>query len=980
MPRHEHTLNPEIAAVLDDMRRGWEINAEETGIFIDGGGRPDMVVQQQDRPAVLIENEFMPARNVEAEAIGRLGREMQNGDIIQTVIALRSPNELKQLKKSVADATFDYALFTGKDKDFAVRFPKNGWLGGSLADLSDFIYRASVPADVLKEAADSLEKGAQRASEQMNRAINFRTDIPKELATLLRQEYGNGEQTRRMAMLMIINAFVFHHNISGFQGIRPLSKIKRTLKGEMDGEDLANEWKKILEINYWPIFDIARQIIRMIPPVVLRYFLEILHKTALHLIDNGVVRSHDLSGRVFQKLIADRKYLATFYTRPASATLLANLSIPHNAPFVGGEWKNHANAYRIADFACGTGTLLAAAYQRVAELHEKQGGDMQKLHPQMMESALIGCDVMPAAVHLTASMLSGMYPAIKFNDTRLFTLVYGKTEGKTEQSDYATGSLELLAEQSIFTVFDTASSKQTGGGKKQAKVREIPWRTHNLVIMNPPFTRSTNHAGTHRKIPNPVWAGFGMNKKMQNALAKRSAILRKDTCAHGNAGIATDFVALADKMVGQDGITAFVLPLTAMAGKGWEKVRAMWARDYDEIRVFSLALPKIEECSFSADTGMAEILFIGKKINGRNGAARSKPRGVFVVLTKRPETEIESVEFARMINQVLRGEIHKLENGPVGETLIFLGNEKIGGAIDAPLPQSPGDPWGVARIRDLSLAQTAHALVQQRLWLPRDTAQRSLKMAICELGDFANRGLLDRDINGVYPDERPRGAFDIHPIHDSKDIPTYPCLFAHNAKIEQQMLIKPDSFGSVRLGEEDGAHKIWQTASRVFHNINFQFNSQSLSVATTNKPAIGGAAWTNIILSNREQEFAYALWSNSTLGLLLYWWSASKQQEGRGRISISRILRMPTLDLTQLSPAQLTAARRGFTRIKNKKLLPFYRANEDKTRAELDEIILMEVLNLPLKVLDGIAIVREKLCQEPSVRGDKPTTGAVPEA
>ena len=37
--------------------------------------------------------------------------------------------------------------------------------------------------------------------------------------------------------------------------------------------------------------------------------------------------AHDLTGRIFQRLIADRKYLATFYTLPASAALLARLAV-----------------------------------------------------------------------------------------------------------------------------------------------------------------------------------------------------------------------------------------------------------------------------------------------------------------------------------------------------------------------------------------------------------------------------------------------------------------------------------------------------------------------------------------------------------------------------------------------------------------------------------------------------------------------------
>ena len=65
---------------------------------------------------------------------------------------------------------------------------------------------------------------------------------------------------------------------------------------------------------------------------------------------------------------------------------------------------------RYTDFACGTGTLLSAAYRRISQLHEASGGDAEMIHPEMMATALVGCDVLPAAAHLTASMLAGAHP------------------------------------------------------------------------------------------------------------------------------------------------------------------------------------------------------------------------------------------------------------------------------------------------------------------------------------------------------------------------------------------------------------------------------------------------------------------------------------------------------------------------------------------------------------------------------------------
>ena len=975
MAIHETELNIAIAAALDGMRRTWRVAAERKGVISGSSKRPDIVIERRGLPPILIENEFMPARGAEKEARARLGLELAKGNRVGSVIALCSPSDLEKLGKGkqlselvkAGGAGYQYALLTGENPQEATRFPESGWLTGNLVDLAEFAYAATFSAKAVESAVLTLQNRVQIASAQMDDAIDFRADIPKRIGELLRQEYGDGEQTRRMVMLILINAFVFHHNLAGYEGICDIANLQNG-NGNISRDELLKEWEKILKINYWPIFHIAREILKIIPAMVAQRFINDLNTTSKSLVDGGIALSHDISGRVFQRLIADRKFLATFYTRPPSAALLAHLAIPAARPFEKGTWKKHARDYTVADFACGTGTLLSAAYQRIAELVEHEGGDSKETHPAMMEQAITGCDVMPAAVHLTASMLSGMHPDIKFKGTRLFTLAYGK--GKDDE--YATGSLELLGEQSVLPVFDTGMLRQTGAGEMSAKTHEIKWRSTNLVIMNPPFTRATNHEGAHKEIPNPVWAGFGMDAAAQKKIAAKSASLRKGTCAHGNAGIASDFIALADKMVLPDGITAFVLPLSVLAGESWKNVRTLWANNYRDIRVVTIAAQNSDECSFSADTGMAEMLFIGKKTNNGNGnGGKPRPvprRGIFTVLHKRPENEIEAGEHARAIKRAMLGKVRKLEDGPVGGTRIFAGEEYIGEILDAPFPQTAEDAWGVSRIRDMTLAQVAYSLTEKQLNLPGQKQKRAL--AVCKLGEFAERGFIARDINGTYMGN-PRGPFDIATLHEGAGVPTYPCLWAHDAKKETQLIVAPDSEGVIRPGMEKRAGEVWKSASRIHHNSDFRFNSQPLAVATSAKPTIGGIAWPNVILKNRGQEAAYALWGNSTPGILLYWWQANKQQSGRGRISPSRVPEMPFLDLRKLSPSQLAAAKKGFDEIKARKFLPFHLAHEDDSRKLLDKIILVDVLGLPKSVLDGVALVREKLAREPSVRGGK---------
>ena len=118
-----------------------------------------------------------------------------------------------------------------------------------------------------------------------------------------------------------------------------------------------------------------------------------------------------------QRLIADRKFLATYYTRPEAAALLAALALPANKPPGGADWGDGETlaGAQIGDFACGTGTLLSTAYQRMSLLHELHGGDPRKLHAPMMRHGLVGLDVLNIAVHLTAAMLAGSHPDTPFD-------------------------------------------------------------------------------------------------------------------------------------------------------------------------------------------------------------------------------------------------------------------------------------------------------------------------------------------------------------------------------------------------------------------------------------------------------------------------------------------------------------------------------------------------------------------------------------
>ena len=97
-------------------------------------------------------------------------------------------------------------------------------------------------------------------------------------------------------------------------------------------------------------------------------------------------------------------------------------------------------------------------------------------------------------------------------------------------------------------------------------IADIPDEGFDLVIMNPPFTRATNHQGAHADVTNPAFAAFGATKADQTAMGRRINQSGRETCYHGNAGVSSAFAALANRKLSPGGILAMVLPLSAASG------------------------------------------------------------------------------------------------------------------------------------------------------------------------------------------------------------------------------------------------------------------------------------------------------------------------------------------------------------------------------------------------------------------------------
>ena len=948
----EQNANNALGALLKRMLPTCTVRVENTRVIVGNSGlQLDILITAPDRAPVVIEAEFMPAANAEQEAKDRLGLEVVDGRRpIEAAIALRYPAGLEfsaSMNQVMRGARLEYAVF----HEDGTRFPESGWLEGSPDDLAELARLVSVPQEAVNSAADALQNGIDRAVEALDDMAMLRPAITRAIADLLGMS--DVRQTRRMACAIIANAMVFHEQLSGMHDeVRPL----RLVCGdgvENPQEATLDAWTVILGINYWPIFAIAKDVLEQLPSGDAARILRTLRRTAQRIDAAGVTNAHDLTGRIFQNLIVDRKYLATFYTLPASAALLARLAVAK----MDVDWSD-ADAIanlRIGDFACGTGALLSAVYDQVAARHERTGGDSANLHTAMMEEVLYGCDVMPSAIHITGSTLSGMQPNVGFGQSRLYTMPYGRQE----DGSVAIGSLELLRSSSVMTLFnmsDPALRTGSAGEETVAQVLvEAPDEGFDLVIMNPPFTRATNHEGAHADVTNPAFAAFNATRADQTRMGSRINQLGRDTSYHGNAGIASAFAALGHRKLKKGGVLAMVLPLSAAAGLSWRKFRQTLATDYTDLTVFSIAANG-RDMSFSSDTGMAECLVIARK---QSKSADSERRGRFISLTARPQAFVQASSVAQRVLGI--EQVRRLEDGPYGGAELALGDNPSGEILDAPY-QADGAVWGGVRVSDCSLAQTAYALSDSRLWLPGSA--HAVELDIKSLGDIGELGLVHRDIIGPAP----RGPFD-------KTTPsptaTYPALWNHNAKNETRIVCAPDSQLRVRQGMEEKAGEVWATASRSHLNLEYTFGSQPLAVAFTEQESIGGRVWPNVIFDDKRLEYAFSIWGNSTLGLLCYWWHSTRQQSSKASITIRSAESLPILDLRALSDDQLEKAEDIFDEFRDKELKPAYIADADPNRALLDKRVVCDLLGFGQDTYEAVRRLSAKWCAEPSVHGGK---------
>jgi len=986
----EDTVTSSVKPLLAHKLHGWTLSEQQLP-FVEDATHPDMMAVRSGRETIAIEAKAYTNVTTIDEIRGKyMGKALTSdyvgtSDTLEVILVLRYPQDVMEAadipKSIVHTEELEYCLVT---KNGEGDFPASGFVKGTLNDVATALSIGASPAKHIADAANKMADGMEVAAAWLHDAIDKTPEIGAVLNEILDEKVT--EETCAKACLIITDAFVFQNSIAGKRVlIRRHGKLRwlfphqvRETDEKVDASDadeevrekrqnalprplsyyasanrnvrrdsVMNDWEEILSINYAPIFADALRMVDeafMYDMQMSRRVLKQLWATAHEICKSHLPQIHELAGEIFQRLIVDRKYVKSNYTLPESAALLSALVCPKLEVTTFGKLP------KVADFACGTGSLLNGVYKQIQRLYERQcGRSARKIHRWMMEKNLGGVDIYPHATHLTSMTLASAFPDIPIGESRVL-----KADcGETKDGRYATGALDLLDEPvlpGIEEYFSFDAERVSGKEIKLTKLNpEFEDGEMDIVIMNPPYLRDS--ADNNSKNPKSL---FESNERSKSEKKAMQQALRKKTSRIANGKVAYSyFVELAENKLKTGGRMGMILPATVLASEPFKKVREMWAMEYHDVVVITIAQRGGHSSAFSHDTNMAECMIVATKGIGKNTG-----RAKFVCLTERPKSILEGHILAVLIHR--HTAIRQLEDGTHGGDRLMFGKNCKGQMLDCPIDAGV---WGASRVKSMSLMQIAHQLSRGQLRLP--DLPKSESIPICKIG---NIGELGRQVS-----DKRIGAFDFHRSDYTAQEGTDALWHLDNITPQRSIQVLPDYKARINPQNTEKAHQILSRQnSRTHYHQFLRFTSNSVLSHWTESPALGANLITNVKM-DESKEAVWTLWTNSTLGLLCHWAISGKQQSGRGLITSKKQLQdVTTLDVHKLSDAQLKSADNILNDLKMARLRPYNECNDDEWRHVLDARLLAEVLDITdPEVHAAMHKLREMLTDEPSIAGDK---------
>lgn len=746
-------------------------------------------------------------------------------------------------------------------------------------------------------------------------------------------------RTARVASLTLVNAMIFQQMLAQLD--RRVTPVERALTTPNVAESFDQAWTVILEeIDYVPIFTLARDILRdLMGNAGIDDGLRTLARTAIRITSRRAALRHDLMGRIYHRLLADAKFYGAFYTTIPAATLLLRLTLHPRHWQTDFASVEDISALRIADLACGTGTLLKAALQTVGDNHVRaraELGDEPALgdvYRALVEHGLWGFDVIPFAIHLAGSALALHEPNVTFGDMNLRTMPLGlHPQPHLGSLDFLFGS-QAEVQADLFGG-PVGPQQVTGAGTRSRRVTIPPL---DLCVMNPPFVRSVGG--------NLLFGNLPKNERARLQEHLRNTVARRNIQANITAGLAPVFAAMAHQFIKPGGHIALVVPRALVNGVAWQPTRELLGKNYHVRYVIVSHEPG--GWNFSENTKLSEALVVAK----RRGRGDEPGPTKFVNLWSKPATSIEALTLADLVE----GATGVPLEASAGIEVIQSGNRKYAEVIEATSERVASGAWAAeVAFAQTDLCRVAHHLSQGRVYLP----------AIGLVAEFPTIRL--GDVVTLGPDVR-----DIHDgFKFSRTTTPYSAFSGHETDRVQQMLQHPNAYLSPLPKAKRGrplrdAQLLWSRSGRVLIAERLRLNNARVTSVRLPKPVLSNSWWPAAASGKHavQIEKALCLWLNSTLGIMSFIAARVDTEGAWVKFKKPVLAEIHVLDPQALDPGALAAIASAFDHLATVPVASLPDIASDDARARID-LALAEIMGWR----DDLAVVRQLLAAEPIFR------------
>ena len=973
----ESSLNTHLAKAL--RRFGLDAHAEQWMIREDGSRiRADIIVVLEES-VVVLEQEYTPARTVrkDVERLWPAGGNSYswNGKNISSTYAVECP----RLLADSAEGSVEERLHSHEGQQVLFGFTPVSSDGesinwgkrreGSLRELADellTLWRESSGARDIDGIVELVSLSVEKAAAVLRHAPAIR-QLENEIE-------GDAAST---CSLVWLNALMFQHLLARYlpaeeiPAFADLAKRPQVSRPAMDDSisDLEIQWRDILQINWYPIFSIALSMLEAVDLSSSKQVLDVLKSAAAQIAEHRVIRNHDIAGRIYHRLLDDRKFLATNYTSLAAASMLATLAFDERAAvWKEADWGRVSDIanLRIVDPACGSGTLLIASLQeilrRISHAPKDESHDRTEGIREILENVLIGYDVVPGAVHLTSTALHMAETTKLVTDIPIHKTPYDVRDGMPRL-----GSLDFLKSAPNYSnasgeeLFVADSFRVSGRGGIVRFGSEMP-QSCDMIICNPPYTRAGGPGTPEFTAWNPLFGNIlssqdrdAMGQALQRTLAKTPASMY--------AGLSSAFLVLANQRIRENGRLAFVLPTALLTGSRWAGIREMLAQNFEidwvivsqdtRTRAAKRGRPGRLYVAFSESTRIAEVLIVAtKKKRASTETQGSEHRVRFVVLHRLPEDPLSATAFANAL--MANGDTNQRD-----ELVSWHLNEVGIGASMTSVKQSilGREPWYFATF-------CQHDLVYATWQLQRLSRIGNSFVPLTTLSEICHFGPYHMQVKGRSASQ---GLFDAEDVNESKERDFgIKALWHHDHRTIVNLLVDPNA----RLNRRKDKNRADQDsmlkrAANLHFALELRHAPQRLSAALTKERVLSFSSWL-ALRPKREREGVdeiLCLWFNSTPGMLLRLSHANRPYLGRSRLTHELAATLPVLNTDDLSAETLKRGKEVFQKLRNSSLEGFAKLQDDPTRRAIDKAIA-ELLNLEEDSINELASL---LAAEPNV-------------